>query len=71
MQNAAGITAIEQQKPSMCEMDSTRSASSALVFIRCDAITDDGGVPGLKTPSSILALDLVRGQDQDQALRYA
>lgn len=58
-------------EPSMCEMANMCSASSTLVFIQCNPNVDDGGVPGLKTPSSILALQLVRGQVQDQALRYA
>ena len=37
------------------------------MFIACDPIVHDGGVPGLKSPSSILALD----PGQNQALRDA
>ena len=71
--NAAGIIGIEQWKPSMCEMANICNSSTALVFMRRDPIVDDGGEPGLKTPSSLLAWDPLRGQDQDrdQALRYA
>lgn len=49
------------------------SASKTLMFMRCNQIFDDEGAPGLKTPSLTLTPDpaRARGQDQDQALRYA
>lgn len=67
------IPSVSNQKPSMCEVATMYSASKTLMFMRCDQIFDDEGAPGLKTPSLTLTPDpaRARGQDQDQALRYA
>ena len=73
IQNNAVINRIEQWQPSICGTYSICSESSTLLFIRCDAISEDGGVPGLKTPASIRArtLALGRSRGRDQNLGYA
>ena len=70
-QNTAGINRIEEWQPSICGMDSICSELSTPLFIPCDPIFDDGGVPGLKTPASIRARALALALGRDQALRYA
>ena len=71
MENAVGINGIELRKLDLCDSAIMYSVSSVSMRMRCAPMVDDEGAPGRKSPSSNLALDPVRGQDQDPPLRHA